>query len=129
MTSPTLRSTRFQKLLEAGDIAAGAMWFEDFTTNPQMLREVPFNNIIIRNFSEQRLKVTYGHDTVVIVGSKEIYQDDAAYGLVNLRIENTDSKPTNDIIYIQVSRVVTGDMALLSMASGENVMKIANGDS
>lgn len=129
MTSPTLRSTRFQKLLEAGDIAAGAMWFEDFTTNPQMLREVPFNNIIIRNFSEQRLKVTYGHDTVVIVGAKEIYQDDAAYGLVNLRIENTDSKPTNDIIYIQVSRVVTGDMALLSMASGENVMKIANGDS
>lgn len=129
MTSPTLRSTRFQKLLEAGDIAAGAMWFEDFTTNPQMLREVPFNNIIIRNFSEQRLKVTYGHDTVVIVGAKEIYQDDAAYGLINLRIENTDSKPTNDIIYIQVSRVVTGDMALLSMASGENVMKIANGDS
>lgn len=129
MTSPTLRSTRFQKLLEAGDIAAGAMWFEDFTTNPQMLREVPFNNIIIRNFSEQRLKVTYGHDTVVIVGAKEIYQDDAAYGLVNLRIENTDTKPTNDIIYIQVSRVVTGDMALLSMASGENVMKIANGDS
>jgi hypothetical protein len=129
MTSPTLRSTRFQKLLEAGDIDAGAMWFEDFTTNPQMLREVPFNNIIIRNFSEQRLKVTYGHDTVVIVGAKEIYQDDAAYGLVNLRIENTDSKPTNDIIYIQVSRVVTGDMALLSMASGENVMKIANGDS
>lgn len=129
MTSPTLRSTRFQKLLEAGDIPAGAMWFEDFTTNPQMLREVPFNNIIIRNFSEQRLKVTYGHDTVVIVGAKEIYQDDAAYGLVNLRIENTDTKPTNDIIYIQVSRVVTGDMALLSMASGENVMKIANGDS
>jgi hypothetical protein len=129
MTSPTLRSTRFQKLLEAGDIDAGAMWFEDFTTNPQMLREVPFNNIIIRNFSEQRLKVTYGHDTVVIVGAKEIYQDDAAYGLINLRIENTDSKPTNDIIYIQVSRVVTGDMALLSMASGENVMKIANGDS
>lgn len=129
MTSPTLRSTRFQKLLEAGDISAGAMWFEDFTTNPQMLREVPFNNIIIRNFSEQRLKVTYGHDTVVIVGAKEIYQDDAAYGLVNLRIENTDTKPTNDIIYIQVSRVVTGDMALLSMASGENVMKIANGDS
>lgn len=129
MTSPTLRSTRFQKLLEAGEIDAGAMWFEDFTTNPQMLREVPFNNIIIRNFSEQRLKVTYGHDTVVIVGAKEIYQDDAAYGLVNLRIENTDSKPTNDIIYIQVSRVVTGDMALLSMASGENVMKIANGDS
>ena len=129
MTSPTLRSTRFQKLLEAGDIDAGAMWFEDFTTNPQMLREVPFNNIIIRNFSEQRLKVTYGHDTVVIVGAKEIYQDDAAYGLVNLRIENTDTKPTNDIIYIQVSRVVTGDLALLSMASGENVMKIANGDS
>lgn len=129
MTSPTLRSTRFQKLLEAGDISGGAMWFEDFTTNPQMLREVPFNNIIIRNFSEQRLKVTYGHDTVVIVGAKEIYQDDAAYGLVNLRIENTDTKPTNDIIYIQVSRVVTGDMALLAMVSGENVMKIANGDS
>ena len=101
----------------------------DFTTNPQMLREVPFNNIIIRNFSEQRLKVTYGHDTVVIVGAKEIYQDDAAYGLTNIRIENTNGKPTNDIIYIQVSRVVTGDMALLAMASGENVMKIANGDS
>lgn len=129
MTSPTLRSTRFQKILEAGEIDAGAMWFMDFTTNPQMLREVPFNNIIIRNFSEQRLKVTYGHDTVVIVGAKEIYQDDAAYGLTNLRIENTNGKPTNDIIYIQVSRVVTGDMALLAMASGENVMKIANGDS
>ena len=54
MTTPTLRSTRFQKILEAGDIAAGALWFEDFTTNPQMLRDVPFNNIIIRNFSEQR---------------------------------------------------------------------------
>ncbi len=129
MTSPTLRSTRFQKILETGAIAGGAMWFDDFTTNPQMLREVPFNNIIIRNFSEQRLKVTYGHDTVVIVGAKEIYQDDAAYGLTNLKIENTEAKPTNDIIYIQVSRVVTGDMALLSMASGENVMKIANGDS
>lgn len=129
MTSPTLRSTRFQKILDVGAIAGGAMWFDDFTTYPQMLREVPFNNIIIRNFSEQRLKVTYGHDTVVIVGAKEIYQDDAAYGLTNLRIENTEAKPTNDIIYIQVSRVVTGDMALLSMASGENVMKIANGDS
>lgn len=129
MTTPTLRSTRFQKILEAGDIAAGALWFDDFTTNPQMLREVPFNNIIIRNFSEQRLKVTYGHDTVVIVGAKEIYQDDAAYGLTNLRMQNLDTHATNDIIYIQVSRVVTGDMALLSMASGENVMKIANGDS
>lgn len=129
MTTPTLRSTRFQKILEAGDIKAGAMWFDDFTTNPQMLREVPFNNIIIRNFSEQRLKVTYGHDTVVIVGAKEIYQDDAAYGLTNLRMQNLDTHATNDIIYIQVSRVVTGDMALLSMASGENVMKIANGDS
>ncbi|MBP3444302.1 MAG: hypothetical protein J6J70_06210, partial [Methanocorpusculaceae archaeon] len=73
--------------------------------------------------------VTYGHDTVVIVGAKEVYQDDAAYGLTNLRIENTSNAATDDIIYVQVSRVVTGDMALLAMASGENVMKIANGDS
>lgn len=129
MTTPTLRSTRFQRILEAGDIAAGAVWFEDFTKNPQMLRDVPFNNIIIRNFSDQRLIVRYGHDTVVIVGAKEVYQDDAAYGLTNLRIENTSNAVTDDIIYVQVSRVVTGDMALLAMASGENVMRIANGDS
>ena len=98
MTSPTLRSTRFQRILEAGDIAAGGVWFEDFTTNPQMLRDTPFNNIIIRNFSDQRLKVTYGHDTVVIVGAKEVYMDDAAYGLTNLRIENTSNAATDDII-------------------------------
>lgn len=129
MTTPTLRSTRFQRILEAGDIAAGALWFEDFTTNPQMLRDIPFNNIIIRNFTTQRIKVTYGHDTVVIVGAKEVYQDDAAYGLTNLKIENTSNEATDDIIYVQVSRVVTGDMALLAMASGENVMRVANGDS
>lgn len=129
MTAPTLRSTRFQRILNAGDIGANALWFEDFTSNPQMLRDVPFNNIIIRNFSDQRLKVTYGHDTVVIVGAKEVYADDAAYGLTNLRIENTSNLATDDIIYVQVSRVVTGDMALLALASGENVLKIANGDS
>lgn len=128
MTSPTLRSTRFTKILEAGDIVGNGVYFEDFSLNPQMLRELPFNNIIIRNFSEQRLKVTYGHDTVVIVGAKEVYTDDTAYGLTNIRIENTTENPIDDIIYIQVSRVVTGSMASLALLTGENIMKIANGD-
>lgn len=125
---PTLRSRRFSKMLPAGTISAGSAYFEDFTKNPEMLREVPFNNIIIRNFSACRLVVKYGHDSVAVIGANEIFSDNEAYGLTTLSIENTSEAATDDLIYYQVSRVVTGDMAMVAMATGENLLKIANGE-
>lgn len=125
---PTLRSRRFSQMLPAGTISAGSVYFADFKENPEMLREIPFNNIIIRNFSACRLVVKYGHDSVAVIGANEIFSDNEAYGLTNLTIENTSDADTDDLIYYQVSRVVTGDMAMVSMATGENILKIANGE-
>lgn len=125
---PTLRSRRFSQMLPAGTIAAGSAYFVDFKQNPEMLREIPFNNIIIRNFSSCRLVVRYGHDSVAVIGTNEIFSDNEAYGLTNLTIENTSLINTDDLIYFQVSRVVTGDMAMIAQATGENILKIANGE-
>jgi hypothetical protein len=124
---PTLRSRRFNGTIDKNTLAGGYVSFVDFGLDPEISKELPLNNILIRNFSGQRLKVEYGKDTVAYVGGNEVYVDDAAYGLVNLKITNTETAANSDVIFWQVSRVVTGDMAMIAMATGENILKIANG--
>lgn len=123
----TLRSRRFYKEINAGDLTASSNIFYDFSTERLTADEVPFNNIMIRNFSAQRIRVTY-NDTIAIIGANEVYSDDSAYGLRNLLIENTSTTDANsDLIFIQFSRVVSGDAALIADITGENMFDVANG--
>jgi len=123
----TLRSRRFYETLEAGELAVASSVFYNFSTDAKTADEVPFNNILIRNFSLQRIKVSY-NDTIAIIGANEIYSDDSAYGLRNLTVENTSTTDANsDIIFIQISRVVTSNAAIIADVTGQNIYDVANG--
>lgn len=124
---PTLRSQRFPLTISASALAAGATKFWNFATDDVKASEIPFNNIVIKNFSGQRLFVEYG-DTQVYLAGYEIYEDDAAYGTTSLKISNVDTVSNDDMIYVIVSREVTADAAILANLTGQNLYQISNGD-
>lgn len=134
-TKSTLRSPRYNYTIPAGALLAGGMWFKDFAADNKTANEVPFNNIIVRNFSSQRLRVSYG-DSVWIVGGSELLNDSTAYGLTNLKIQNLDgTAPTNDLIFIVVWRQVDASAAMLAKIIPElsgvqlaEMFSIANGN-
>lgn len=125
--TPTLRSPRYSYLIQPGALAPGQTLFLNLADIPQCAREIPYNRVTVRNFSDQRLRVEYG-DTVMIIGASEVFSDDEAYGTTSIKITNTSLVQQDDEIYIIIERGVNTNALLTAYMTGENVFKVANGD-
>lgn len=124
---PTLRSPRYNISIPSGTLAAGGVYYVNLADVPECAREIPYNNVLLRNFSNQRLKVEYG-DTMMVVGASEIFADDAAYGTTSIKITNTSNEAQDDEIYLVLQRTITADAAIVASVTGMNIHEIANGD-
>lgn len=124
---PTLRSPRYNISIPSGTLQAGQVYYINLAEVPECAREIPYNNVTLRNFSNNRLKVEYG-DTVMIVGSSEIFADDRAYGTNSIKITNTSNTAQDDDIYIVLERSITTDALLTAYITGGNLYETANGD-
>lgn len=125
--SPTLRSPRYNLNIEVGTLAAGAVKFFNLEDVPICCNELPYNNIVFRNFSSNRYKVEYG-DTVVYIGGYEVFSDDEAFGLRSIKITNTSTSTQDDDISIIVSREITAAAAVVAAFTGDNLFAVSNGD-
>lgn len=124
---PTLRSPRYNISIPSGTLAAGDVYYVNLADVPECAREIPYNNVLLRNFSNQRLKVEYG-DTMMVVGASEIFADDSAYGTTSIKITNTSNEAQDDEIYLVLQRTITTDAAIVASVTGMNIHEIANGD-
>lgn len=124
---PTLRSPRYNISIPSGTLQAGQVYYINLAEVPECAREIPYNNVTLRNFSNNRLKVEYG-DTVMIVGSSEIFADDRAHGTTSIKITNTSNETQDDDIYIVLERNITTDALLTAYITGGNLYETANGD-
>ena len=124
---PTLRSPRYNISIPSGTLAAGDVYYINLADIPECAREIPYNNVLLRNFSNQRLSVEYG-DTKMVVGASEIFSDDSAYGTTSIKITNTSATAQDDEIYVVLQRTITADAAIVANVTGMNIHEIANGD-
>lgn len=122
----TLRSPRKTITIPAGEIPAGGLWEHDYTADPTTARDVPYNYLILQNFSAQVLRVSYG-DSVIYVPAQNVWIDDMAYGIRRIQITNTGVAATSGLINVIVSRVVGSDAATVSNVTGANLFDVANG--
>lgn len=125
--SPSLRSPRYNIMIESGTLAAGDVAFYNLADIPQCAREIPYNSIVFRNFSSNRYKVEYG-DTVVYIGGYEVFTDNEAYGLRSVKITNTSLTTQDDDITVIISREITAAAAVVASITGDNLYAVANGD-
>lgn len=122
----TLRSPRKTITIASGDIAAGGIWEHDYTADPTSARDTPYNYLILQNYSNQTLAVSYG-DTLIYVPALNTWIDDMAYGIRRIQITNTGTSATSGLINVIVSRVVGSDAATVSNVTGANLFDVANG--
>ena len=123
----TLRSPRYNFTIPAGRISAGGSYLIELEKNEKYAENAPYNDVLIRNFSGQRIKVSYG-DTMQIMGASEVMHDTEAYGTRRIIIKNSDTTVGNDdIIFVMVSRNITADHCIISDKTGENIYTIASG--
>ena len=122
----TLRSPRYNFTIAAGTIAAGGSYLIELEKDEKYAENVPYNDVLIRNFSGQRITVSYG-DTTQIMGASEVMHDTEAYGTRRLLITNSDSTANDDIIFVMISRNVTADHCIISDKTGESLYNIAGG--
>lgn len=123
----TLRSPRYNFTIPAGAISAGGSYLIELEKNEKYAENVPYNDVLIRNFSGQRITVRYG-DTMQIMGASEVMHDTEAYGTRRLLIANSDTTVANDdIIFVMISRNVTADHCIISDKTGDNLYTIAGG--
>lgn len=102
----SLRSPTFQRRIAAG-LAAGSTDFKDYSVDFETGGSTPFNYLIIQNFSNQRISVSYGDKSDIIIRPNTNYEDEEAYGLKSLAIKNIDSAATSDFIQVLVSKTVS----------------------
>ena len=123
----TLRSPRYNFTIAASAIAAGGSYLIELEKDEKYAENVPYNDVLIRNFSGQRITVSYG-DTTQIMGASEVMHDTEAYGTRRLLITNSDPTTANDdIIFVMISRNVTADHCIISDKTGESLYNIAGG--
>lgn len=123
----TLRSPRYTFTIPAGSIPAGGKYLIELENNEKYAENSPYNNVLIRNFSGQRLTLQYG-DTMQIMGTAEVMHDSEAYGTRRIIIINNDTSDANDdIIFVMVYRDVTADHCIIANATGESIYNIAGG--
>lgn len=125
--TPTLRSPRFNISIPSGTLQAGQTYFVNLADIPECAHELPYNNVTLRNFSDNRLKVEYG-DTVMIVGASEIFADDEAFGTTSIKITNTSNEAQTDEIFVVLERSISTNALITAYITGENLFKAANGD-
>lgn len=125
--TPTLRSPRFNISIPSGTLQAGQTYFVNLADIPECARELPYNRVTLRNFSDNRLRVEYG-DTVMIVGASEIFVDDEAFGTTSLKITNTSATAQDDEIFVVLERSISTNALITAYVTGENLFKTANGD-
>lgn len=123
---PSIRSPRYTFTIASGAIAAGGVYQIELERNERYADNAPYNNVLIRNFSTQRLEVTYG-DTKQIMGGSEVMNDTSAYGTRRILIKNLSAVATDDIIFVMVSRDVSSDACIIAETTGESIYSIANG--
>ena len=123
----TLRSPRYNFTIPAGTISAGGSHLIELEKNEKYAENAPYNDVLIRNFSGQRITVRYG-DTMQIMGASEVMHDSEAYGTRRVLVTNSDTTVANDdIIFVMISRNVTADHCIISDKTGENLYTIAGG--
>ena len=123
----TLRSPRYNFTIPAGTISAGGSYLIELENDEKYAENAPYNDVLIRNFSGQRLNIAYG-DTTQIIGTSEIMHDTEAYGTRRIIIKNSDTATANDdIIFVMVSRNITADHCIISDKIGQNIYTIASG--
>ena len=124
---PTLRSPRYNIELPSGTLAAGDTYYINLADIPECAHEIPYNNVVLRNFSNQRFKIEYG-DTKMYVGTSEIFADDTAYGTTSIKITNVTNETQDDILFVVLQRTISTTDAVIAGITGENFHKIANGE-
>lgn len=124
---PTLRSPRYNIEIPSGTLNAGDTYYINFADIAECAHEIPYNNVVVRNFSNQRFKIEYG-DTKMYVGTSEIFADDTAYGTTSIKVTNVSNQPQDDIIFIVLQRSISTTDAVIAGITGENFHKIANGE-
>lgn len=125
--TPTLRSPRFNISIPSGTLQAGQTYFVNLADIPECAHELPYNNVVLRNFSDNRLRVEYG-DTVMIVGASEIFADDEGFGTTSIKITNTSNQTQTDEIFVVLERSISTNALITAYMTGENLFKAANGD-
>lgn len=123
---PSIRSPRYTFTIASGAIAAGGVYQIELERDERYADNAPYNNVLIRNFSTQRLEATYG-DTKQIMGGSEVMNDTSAYGTRRILIKNLSNVATDDIIFVMVSRDVSADACIIAGTTGESIYSIANG--
>lgn len=122
----TLRSPRYTFTIPAG-IAPGGTYVIELETDPKYADNVPFNTVLLRNFSSQRIEARYG-DTLQIMGGSEVMSDTSAYGTRRIIIRNMDTaSATSDIVFVMISRDVSAEACIIANTTGESIYSVSGG--
>ena len=122
----TIRSPRYTFIVPAG-IAAGGTHVIELEGNADYADNCPYNTVLLRNFSGQRLEVRYG-DTLQIMGGSEVMSDTSAYGTRRIIVKNMDStSATSDIVFVMVSRDVSAEACIIANTTGESIYSVSGG--
>lgn len=124
---PTIRSPRYNIEIPSGTLVAGDTFYVNLAEIAECAHEIPYNNVVLRNFSNQRFKVEYG-DTKMYVGTSEIFADDSAYGTTSIKITNVSNQTQDDIIFVVLQRTISTTDAIIAGITGKNFHEIANGE-
>lgn len=125
----SLRSPAFVQVIQTGQLAAGTSYYHNYQTDDNIGGFVPLNNLIVQNFSGQRLSLSYGDRQNIILRPNSNFTDPQAYGIRSIEVKNLDAANANDdLIQIIVQRTVTGDDALIAAALGLPLAQVSRGD-
>lgn len=125
----SLRSPAFVQVIQIGQLAAGTSYYHNYQTDDNIGGFVPLNNLIVQNFSGQRLSLSYGDRKNIILRPNSNFSDPQAYGIRSIEVKNLDAANANDdLIQIIVQRTVTGNDALIAAALGLPLAQVSRGD-
>ena len=92
----------------------------NYTANLEMVANttadyVPFNSIVIDNFSAQTVKLLYGSGHYVYVRGNSMAEIEQN-GIRSFTVQNVSGVPTDGIIVVYVQKKITADIALEAIA-------------
>lgn len=104
--SRPLESPPVRTLIAAGDLDAGESYTPGSLENTDLQRYVPFNSLLVKNLSKQKLTLEYGNDLETIIPAGAIIEIQEP-GIRGYKVTNNDATYANsDLIEITLQRVI-----------------------
>lgn len=100
-------SPPFRYILNAGELAAGAIYSKDYeSAEDEEAKYLPFNLMTVSNFSNQKLEITIADSITKVVFplSVQVIEVDAIY---RWRVKNIDIVDNDDMIEIILEKRLT----------------------